>query len=144
MAILGTFSGEGSLTTSEVLETATAEREGWAALRSLQGDPKIDVLRYETTGADPARGVVGTRSLVASLADLPVLYGDLTRREAEIRGFEYAAGRSLFEMFTDVEVKETDRVRYPATTGRVYRVVASFYDPHLGNCIFTAEPAPEV
>jgi len=142
MSILDPWAGEGSLGAAEVVDVASAEREGWAALRSLQGDPTADVLRYTVSGADPARGISGTKTLTSGLDDVPVLYGDLTIREAEERGIEYADGMSRFEFFTDVEVVDTDLLRYPATSGKVYRVVATNYDSHIGQCVVYTKPAP--
>lgn len=142
MSILGPWSGEGSLDAATVLDAASAEREGWAALRSLQGDPEVDVLRYTVSGADPSRGVSGTRTLVPDLSGVPVLRGDVTAEEADVRGIRMEQGLCSFETFTGVEVLLSDLVRFPAGTGKVYAVLRAHYEPSIGQCVFYARPAP--
>lgn len=140
--ILAPWAGEGSLDSATVAEMAAAEREGWAALRSLQGDPEIDVLRYTSSAGDPSRGVSPTRTPVEDLSGLPVLRGDVTPEEAESRGVTMAQGMVSFELFTDVEVLLTDLLRFPAGSGPVYAVVRAFYDSNIGQSVVYARPAP--
>lgn len=140
--ILPAWTGEGSLDAQTAATVAAAEREGWAALRSLQGDPVADILRYTVSGADPARGISGSKSAVSGLSGIPVLYGDLTAEEAEVHGLRMEDGLSAFEMYTDVEVRDTDLLRYPASTGKVYAVIRSLYDSNIGRCVVYARPAP--
>jgi hypothetical protein len=129
MPLIPPWAGEGSLPADVVAGTGELERQGWAALRSLQGDPVADVLRYEVTGGDPARGIAGTRTLVPGLDEIPVLWNQLTRGEAERRGVVYVEGIIGMEMYTDVEVKMTDLIRLK---GVIYDVKDVHYDEDFG------------
>jgi hypothetical protein len=142
MPILPPWAGEGSLPSAEVLSVAGLEREGWAALRSLQGDPSVDVLRWTLSGGDPARGVPRDRTPVSGLDGIPALVGDLTLEQAERFGVELEAGLRTFELFTDVDVRLTDLLRHPSGTGDVYAVLRRYYDEHIGQTILVARPAP--
>lgn len=136
MTILPPWSGEGSLPLSEVVDVASAEREGWAALRSLQGELSCDVVRYVLTGGDPARGVPATRSLVSGLSGLPVLVSNLTEQEARAYGgVDFASGDRRFELFTGVRVRETDAIRFPAGSGDLWQVTSVYWDEKLGQTI---------
>jgi len=135
-SILPSWSGEGSLPSSEVADVAAGEREGWAALRSLQGEPTCDVVRYVLTGGDPPRGIPATRTLVPNLTGLPVLVSNLTELEARAYGgVDFAAGDRRFELFTDVRVLQTDSIRFPASTGDLWVVWSVYWDPFLGQTI---------
>ena len=127
-----------SLPPAEVAAVIAAERDGWSALRSLQSDPTVDILRYTYSGGDAARGVAPTPAPVAGLSGVAALVGTLTREEAESRGVGYVDGMRRFEMFDSVEVLLTDLVRYPATTGETFEVTGSYYDASLGQCIVYA------
>lgn len=142
MSILGAWTGEGSLDAATAVAVAAAEREGWAALRSLQGDPLADVVRYASSGGDAARGVPRTRVQVDGLAALPVLLGDLSVDEMAAYGVDLLAGFRRFEFYTDVEVKLTDLLRYPSGAAETWAVVATAWDANIGRCLVTARPAP--
>lgn len=125
----------GSLSAATVEAILVAEREGWATLRSQQGDPEVDVLRYVESGGDAARGVPPTKTPVAGLEGIPVLWSETTVRETVERGITYQRGDLRLEMWTDVEVFNTDVVRLPATTGVTYSVLATHYDPNAGQTL---------
>ena len=143
MAILPTWSGEGSLSSAEVYEVAYGEREGWAALRSLQGDPSLDILRYTESGGDASRGIAPTRTLTGGLAGIPCLVSNLTVEEIQSAGgVTVAGGDRRFELFTDVEVKPKDFIRFPATTGDTWEVREVYYDANIGQTIALCRQAP--
>lgn len=133
--ILPPWAGEGSIPDADVTAVASAEREGWAALRSLQGDPVVDIIRYTASGGDKVRGVAPVRSLVAGLSGLPALISNLSQQEARAYNVTYADGDRRVELFTDVELFRTDLIRVPGTTGSVYTVSGTYYDPNIGQSI---------
>lgn len=129
MSVLPQWAGEGSLPADVVNAVAEAERSGWAAMRSLQGEPFMDVIRYVSTGGDPARGVKPTRTLVPDLTDVPIVWNHLTKDQAEKRGVVYVEGIIWVETYTDVRVVLTDLIR---VAGTVYDVTSAHFDEHFG------------
>ena len=137
--ILDPWAGEGSLDAATVVDTAYIEREGWAALRSLNGDQTFDVVRYELSGGDASRGIPASRTAVSDLSGIPVLVGDVTVEEADVRGLRMEQGMRSFETFSDVDVRLTDVVLHG---GETFAVVRVYRDANIGQTIVYARPSP--
>ena len=120
-------------TTVELIDIFTMVREGWDQLRSLQFLQHADILRY-TTGAvgTPYKHIKPTETIVAGLTNLEVLVQDITKQESEKLGFrleETAEGNKVFMfygLFTlglSAGILLTDRIRWPQTTGQIYKIL---------------------
>ncbi len=98
--------------------------------RSTDGYDAIDIVRYTSTGGDPATGEVPTITDTSLLSQFALLvyenrFGfditDVTLPEGRLK-----KGALIF--VTQVEVLTTDRIRYPNGTGTPYEVLAVFHN----------------
>jgi len=110
---------------------ATAIKSGWQAIRVLQGEPTIDILRYVITESDDALVDEGTETLVAGLTSIDAALFPLKRRRKSVGGLiEYSESDTVFIIY-DVEALMTDKILYQE---KEYEVLKTDYISHSGRC----------
>jgi len=116
--------------TDRELVTA-AIKSGWQAIRVLQNEPTIDILRYAITGSDDALVEEGTETLVAGLTSIDAALFPLKRRRKSVGGLiEYSESDTVFIIY-DVEALLTDKILYQE---KEYEVLKTDYISHSGRC----------
>ena len=108
-----------------------AQRQGWQGMRVFQGEPTIDLLRYEISGDDDALVIEGNETLVPGLSGLEAAVFPIKRKRKEVRGhIEYAESDVDFVIY-DIEALLTDQILYQ---GLKYEVMKTDYNAQGGRC----------
>ena len=113
----------------------TAMRSGWQAMRVLQNEPTLDILRYVVSDEDDALVVEGSETLVPDLSDIEVAAFPRLKKRKRIDGLISYADSDLVFVLYDYEVLLTDKVLYK---GMTYEVLDSAYHSSSGKCRFEA------
>ena len=110
---------------------ATAIKSGWQAIRVLQGEPTIDILRYVVTDSDDALVEEGSETLVTGLTSIDAAIFPLKRRRKSVGGLiEYSESDTVFIIY-DIEALMTDKILYQE---KEYEVLKTDYISHSGRC----------
>ena len=110
---------------------ATAIRSGWQAIRVLQGEPTIDILRYVVSDDDDALVIEGDKTLVPGFSSLATATFPLKRRRKSVDGLiEYSESDTVFIIY-DIEALLTDKISYLSAE---YEVLKTDYISHSGRC----------
>ena len=117
------------------VQVGTYLHQAWDGLRSLQFNKKASILRYTVTDeGKPQVGIAPTQELVADLDDLDCFVNYVSVKEVTASYGKLELSDLRF-VFSNVEVKITDKILYPSVTGKQYRVVQTpHWDPDLGLC----------
>lgn len=112
-----------------------AIKEAWQGLRVLQGNPTIDVLRYEVTGESDVLVDEGDKTLVPGLSSLEACVFPKVRKRKVVRGLiEYQEADIVFVLY-DTDVLLTDLIQF---NNKKYQVLQSNYNESSGRCVVTA------
>jgi len=107
-------------------------RQGWEAFRTLQGNPTIDVLRYEVSGDSDVEVLEGSGTLVLGLGSIDAAAFPRTRKRKAVRGLiEYEEADIVFVVY-NVEILLTDLIQYQ---NRKYQVIQASYNADSGRCV---------
>jgi len=110
-------------------------RQGWEEFRVLQGNPTIDILRYEVTGDSDYEVLEGDETLVPGLSDIKAAVFPKVRKRKAVRGLvEYEEADMVFVIY-DVEVMLTDQIQ---SQDKKYQVIKAGYNSSSGKCVITA------
>ena len=110
---------------------ATAIKNGWQAMRVLQEEPTIDILRYVVSDDDDALVVEGEKTLVPGFSSLAAASFPLKRRRKSVEGLiEYSESDTVFIIY-DIEALLTDKISYLSAE---YEVLKVDYLSHSGRC----------
>lgn len=89
-----------------------AMRSGWQAMRVLQNEPTLDILRYVVTGDDDALVIEGTETLVPDLDGILVAAFPRLKKRKRTDGLVSYADSDLVFVIYDTEVLLTDKILY--------------------------------
>ena len=64
--------------------------------RGLQGNEVVSIERFTVSGADPAKGISGTKTQVSDIADIPCIAEDFTQEVADALGERWDSGNKVF------------------------------------------------
>ena len=109
----------------DVTSLVAKQKKAWTRMRKLQGNPTCDLLRYTVSGADAARGIRGTRTLVAGLAGITVLPLDFSVEEVGASHGKVMSGDKRFVFYDltgDSEPLLSDRIKYPISTKKEWDI----------------------
>jgi len=110
-------------------------RQGWEEFRVLQGNPVIDILRYETTNDSDYEVLEGDKTLVPGLSEIDAAIFPKVRKRKAVRGLvEYEEADMVFVIY-DVEVMLTDQIQ---SRDKKYQVIKTNYNSSSGKCVATA------
>ena len=108
-----------------------AIKDGWQAIRVLQGEPTIDILRYVVSDDDDALVMEGDKTLVPGFTSLDAAVFPLKRRRKTVGGLvEYSDSDTVFIIY-DIEALLTDKINYLSAE---YEVLKTDYISHSGRC----------
>ena len=117
------------------IRIATALRSGWQAMRILQNEPTLDILRYVVSDEDDALVVEGDSTLVPGLTDILVAAFPRLKKRKRIDGLISYADSDLIFIIYDTEVLLTDKILYQ---GMRYEVLDVAWHSSSGKCRFEA------
>ncbi|MCK5615122.1 hypothetical protein KAR91_75360 [Candidatus Pacearchaeota archaeon] len=110
---------------------AAAIKSGWQAIRVLQEEPTIDILRYAVSDDDDALVIEGDKTLIPGFSSLAVATFPLKRRRKSVDGLiEYSESDTVFIIY-DIEALLTDKISYLSAE---YEVLKTDYISHSGRC----------
>lgn len=110
---------------------ATAIKSGWQAIRVLQKEPTIDILRYVVSDDDDALVIEGDKTLVPGFSSLAAATFPAKRRRKSVGGLiEYSESDTVFIIY-DIEALLTDKISYLSAE---YEVLKVDYLSHSGIC----------
>lgn len=112
-----------------------AMRSGWQAMRMLQNEPTLDILRYVVTGNDDSLVIEGTETLVSGLSGILVAAFPRLKKRKRIDGLLSYADSDLVFVVYDTEVLLTDKVLYQ---GMKYEVLDVAWHSSSKRCRFEA------
>lgn len=112
-----------------------AMRIGWQAMRVLQNEPTLDILRYVVTDDDDALVVEGEKTLVPDLTDIPVAAFPRLKKRKRIDGLLSYADSDLVFVIYDTEILLTDKILYQEMR---YEVLDVAWHSSSGRCRFEA------
>jgi hypothetical protein len=117
------------------IRIATALRSGWQAMRVLQNEPTLDILRYVVSDEDDALVVEGDSTLVPGLTDILVAAFPRLKKRKRIDGLISYGDSDLVFIIYDTEVLLTDKILYQ---GMRYEVLDVAWHSSSGKCRFEA------
>lgn len=107
-------------------------KDGWQAFRLLQGNPTVDVLRYEVTDDSDVQVLEGDSTLVPGLSSLEAAVFPRARKRKAVRGLiEYEEADMVFVIY-ELEVRLTDLIQYGSNK---YQVIQANYNASSGRCV---------
>ena len=112
-----------------------AMRSGWQAMRVLQNEPTLDILRYVVSNDDDALVVEGEKTLVPDLSGIEVAAFPRLKKRKRIDGLISYADSDLVFVLYGHEVLLTDKILY---NGMTYEVLDSAYHSSSERCRFEA------
>lgn len=117
------------------IRIATALRSGWQAMRVLQNEPTLDILRYVVSDEDDALVIEGDKTLVPDLDGLYAAAFPRLKKRKRIDGLISYADSDLVFIVYDTEILLTDKILYQ---GMRYEVLDVAWHSSSGKCRFEA------
>lgn len=112
-----------------------ALRNGWQAMRILQNEPTLDILRYVVTDDDDALVEEGIETLVPDLTGILAAAFPRLKKRKRIDGLLAYADSDLVFVIYDTEVLLTDKVLYQSMR---YEILDVAWHSSSGKCRFEA------
>jgi len=109
----------------DVTAIVVKQKKGWARWRLLQESPTCDILRYTVSGANPVRGIRGTRTLTPGLSGIDVLPLDFSIEEVGSSHGKVMSGDKRFVFYDltgDLVPLLSDRIMYPVSTKKEWDI----------------------